>query len=335
MMNAKNKLWHLYIRLECHLCPEFCGVVDRRRVIAYVLLSAIELLIIPYHFVLFYLMGLWGGNFYNTVHTMAFAVLQYLILSRKVVFRDGIAMLYLLSFLKLAVDSFLFLHDGNSQDNISVISNIFVMFILALTSMSQRLQRTALAITIGLLPVVAVAVSHTELRMLFFSGKGMAVGFLMILYVWLYNQDYVTSEGLRKPRQLMEEEKKALEMLANLKAEEKNLAENLMKRLSKEQQQNIVNLAAEQLKKRELDKIAWDKVCEELTNSEKTICRLVLAGKTLKEICIELNKSESNITSQRSHIRKKLNMERKDDLKRVLETRFYEAREKVVPPIRS
>ena len=43
------------------------------------------------------------------------------------------------------------------------------------------------------------------------------------------------------------------------------------------------------------------------------------------EICIELNKSESNITSQRSHIRKKLNMDRKDDLRRELEKRFYEA----------
>lgn len=46
----------------------------------------------------------------------------------------------------------------------------------------------------------------------------------------------------------------------------------------------------------------------------------------LKEICNELNKSESNITSQRSHIRKKLNMDRKDDLRRELEKRFYEAR---------
>jgi len=264
---------------------------------------------------------------------LAFGILQYLILSRKVVFRNGISLLYLLSFAKLAIDSFLCLHYGYTQDNQSVIGNIFIMFILAITSLSQRLQRTCLIITIGLLPVVAVAVSHTQLQVLLFSGKGTLVRFLMILYVWLYNQDQFTSVGLRKPRQLIEEEKKALELLAELKADEKNLAENLMKRLSKEQQQNIVNLAAEQLKKRELDKIAWDKVCEDLTNSEKNICRLVLEGKTLKEICIELNKSESNITSQRSHIRKKLNMERKDDLKRVLELRFYEAREKAVPPI--
>ncbi|MFW5497561.1 MAG: hypothetical protein ACOCO5_06125 [Segatella copri] len=40
-----------------------------------------------------------------------------------------------------------------------------------------------------------------------------------------------------------------------------------------------------------------------------------------------LNKSESNITSQRSHIREKLNMDRKDDLRQVLEARISQIRE--------
>lgn len=54
-MKAKNKLWDWCMRLEHHLFPDFCGVVDRRRVIAFVLLSLIEILIIPYHFILFYI----------------------------------------------------------------------------------------------------------------------------------------------------------------------------------------------------------------------------------------------------------------------------------------
>lgn len=44
-------------------------------------------------------------------------------------------------------------------------------------------------------------------------------------------------------------------------------------------------------------------------------------------MCDLLNKSESNITSQRSHIRKKLNMDRKDDLRQVLEARIFQIRE--------
>ena len=326
-MKAKNKLWDWCLRLEHHLCPDYCGVVDRRRVIAFVLLTLVEMLIIPYHFLLFYMMKAWGGGmFCNVVHTLALALLMYVVLKRKVVFKTGISLLYILVFVKLAIDSMLCLHYQGDRDNLSVMSNIFIMFILAITAQSQQLNRTSFGFTIALLPVVAVAISHTQISVLLFSIKAVLVGFLMILYVWLYNWEPVIIKELRQPKQMREEERKALHMLADLKDEEKDMAVNLLSRLRPEQQQNILERAAEQLKTSELSKKAWDLVCADLTNSERVICQMVLEGKMLKEICIELNKSESNITSQRSHIRKKLNMDRKDDLRRELEKRFYEAR---------
>ena len=328
-MKAKNKLWDWCLRLEHHLCPDYCGVVDRRRVIAFVFLTLVEILIIPYHFLLFYMMKAWGGMFYNIVHTIALAVLTYVVLKRKVVFKTGISLLYILVFVKLAIDSMLCLHYQGDRDNLSVMSNIFIMFILAITAQSQQLNRTTLGFAVALLPVVAVALSHMQISVLLFSIKAVLVGFLMILYVWIYNWEPVITKELRQPKQLREEEKKAQHMLADLKDEEKDKTVNLLSRLSSEQQQNILDRAAEQLKTSELSKKAWNLVCADLTNSEKQICQMVLEGKMLKEICIELNKSESNITSQRSHIRKKLNMDRKDDLKRELEKRFYEARYKV------
>lgn len=325
-MTAKNKLWDWCLRLEHHLCPDYCGVVDRRRVIAFVFLTLIEILIIPYHFLLFYMMKVWGGMFYNIVHTLALVLLTYVVLKRKVVFKTGISLLYILVFVKLAIDSMLCLHYQGDRDNLSVMSNIFIMFILAITAQSQQLNRTSLGFAVALLPVVAVAISHTQISVLLFSIKAVLVGFLMILYVWLYNWEPVIVKELRQPKQMREEEKKALHMLADLKDEEKDIAVNLLSRLSPEQQKNILHRAAEQLKTDELSKKAWDLVCADLTNSERVICQMVLEGKMLKEICNELNKSESNITSQRSHIRKKLNMDRKDDLRRELEKRFYEAR---------
>ncbi len=324
-MKAKNKLWDWCLRLEHHLCPDYCGVVDRRRVIAFFLLSFVEILIVPYHFLLFYMMDAWVGMFYNIVHTLALALLMYVVLKRKVVFKTGISLLYILVFVKLAIDSMLCLHYQGDRDNLSVMSNIFIMFILVITAQSQQLNRTAFGFTIALLPVVAVAISHTQISVLLFSIKAVLVGFLMILYVWLYNWEPVMVKELRQPKQLREEERKALHMLADLKDEEKDMAVNLLSRLRPEQQ-NILERAAEQLKTSELSKKAWDLVCADLTNSERVICQMVLEGKMLKEICNELNKSESNITSQRSHIRKKLNMDRKDDLRRELEKRFYEAR---------
>ena len=325
-MKAKNKLWDWCLRLEHHLCPDYCGVVDRRRVIAFVLLTLVEILIIPYHFLLFYMMKAWGGMFYNVVHTIALALLMYVVLKRKVVFKTGISLLYILVFVKLAIDCMLCLYYQGDRDNLSVMSNIFIMFILAITAQSQQLNRTTLGFAIALLPVVAVAISHTQISTLLFSFKAILVGFLMILYVWLYNLEPVIVKELRQPKHLRDEERKALHMLADLKDEEKDIAVNLMSRLSPEQQQKILDRAAEQLKTSEQSRKAWDLVCADLTNSERVICQMVLEGKSLKEICIELNKSESNITSQRSHIRKKLNMDRKDDLRRELEKRFYEAR---------
>ena len=295
-MKAKNKLWDWCLRLEHHLCPDYCGVVDRRRVIAFVLLTLIEILIIPYHFLLFYMMKAWGGMFYNIVHTIALAVLTYVVLKRKVVFKTGISLLYILVFVKLAIDSMLCLHYQGDRDNLSVMSNIFIMFILAITAQSQQLHRTTLGFTVALLPVVAVAISHTQISVLLFSIKAVLVGFLMILYVWLYNWEPVIVKELRQPKQMREEERKALHMLADLKDEEKDMAVNLLSRLRPEQQQNILERAAEQLKTSELSKKAWDLVCADLTNSERVICQMVLEGKMLKEICIELNKSESNIS---------------------------------------
>lgn len=328
-MKAKNKLWDWCLRLDHHLCPDYCGVVDRRRVIAFVLLTLIEIVIIPYNFLLFYIKDAWVGFSFNLTHTLALALLMYVVLKRKVVFKTGISLLYILVFVKLAIDSMLCLHYQGDRDNLSVMSNIFIMFILAITAQSQQLNRTTLGFAVALLPVVAVALSHTQISVLLFSIKAVLVGFLMILYVWIYNWEPVITKELRQPKQLREEEKKALHMLADLKDEEKDKTVNLLSRLSSEQQQNILDRAAEQLKTSELSKKAWDLVCADLTNSEKQICQMVLEGKMLKKICIELNKSESNITSQRSHIRKKLNMDRKDDLKRELEKRFYEARYKV------
>ena len=325
-MKAKNKLWDWCLRLEHHLCPDYCGVVDRRRVIAFVLLTLIEIVIIPYNFLLFYIKDAWVGFSFNLTHTLALALLMYVVLKRKVVFKTGISLLYILVFVKLAIDSMLCLHYQGDRDNLSVMSNIFIMFILAITAQSQQLNRTTLGFAVALLPVVAVALSHTQISVLLFSIKAVLVGFLMILYVWIYNWEPVITKELRQPKQLREEEKKARHMLADLKDEEKDKTVNLLSRLSSEQQQNILDRAAEQLKTSELSKKAWNLVCADLTNSEKQICQMVLEGKMLKEICIELNKSESNITSQRSHIRKKLNMDRKDDLKRELEKRFYEAR---------
>lgn len=44
-MKLKNDMVNLIVRVEHHLCPLYCGVVDRRRIIAFLLLTISELII--------------------------------------------------------------------------------------------------------------------------------------------------------------------------------------------------------------------------------------------------------------------------------------------------
>ena len=59
----------------------------------------------------------------------------------------------------------------------------------------------------------------------------------------------------------------------------------------------------------------------ELTASGREVCRLILQDKKLGEICAILDKKESNINSTRMHIRRKLNMQPSDNLRKVLQER--------------
>ena len=67
-----------------------------------------------------------------------------------------------------------------------------------------------------------------------------------------------------------------------------------------------------------------ERVFPELSSSEREICYLILQNKKLSEIGILLNKTESNITTQRGNIRKKLGMNPSDNLQKVLEKRIRE-----------
>ena len=79
------------------------------------------------------------------------------------------------------------------------------------------------------------------------------------------------------------------------------------------------------LQTRELSKQNIERVFPELSASEQKICYLILQNRKLSEICTLLNKSESNITTQRANIRKKLGMSSADNLKKVLEKRIAES----------
>lgn len=311
--------------VEQYLCPQYCGVVDRRCVIAYLFLTLLEVLIIPYHLILF--LGEWEpwGLLASCAHLLIFSFIQYAIWKQTLVFQKGVSALFLLVAVKLLVDSVFGTWFGRADDYVSFLGNIFIMFILAISALSLMLQVTAFVISVALIPIIIYYIYSQPDGTVLFSMKPILVGVMMIAYVNTYNMSRVT-KGLRQPREINEEERKALKILAGLRDMDYDKAESLFERLTPALRQRLVNHATEQLRKEEVELLAWDMVCADLTKSEKEICKLILEGKTLKEICLLLDKSESNVTSQRCHIRKKLNMNRKDDLKRTLETKISEIR---------
>lgn len=311
--------------VELHLCPEYCGVVDRRRVIAYLFLTLLEVLIIPYHVVFFLIEWQPYGLLVSCAYLLVFSLIQCAIWKQAWLFHKGVAALFLLVAAKLMIDSVFYIWLEYENDNISFLGNIFVMFILAISALSLMLQTTAYIISAALIPIIVYYIYSQPDSAVLHSLKPILVGAMMIAYVKTYNMSKVT-KGLRQPREINEEERKALKILAGLRDMDYDKAESLFERLTPTLRKRLVNHATEQLRKEEVEMLAWDMVCADLTRGEREICRLILKGKTLKEICNQLGKSKSNVTSQRCHIRKKLNLAPKENLRQTLECKIAEIR---------
>lgn len=95
---------------------------------------------------------------------------------------------------------------------------------------------------------------------------------------------------------------------------------NLLELLSDEVRNNVISNVKEAML--EMERNSLTEIFPELSPSEIEIYRLVIMGKSLNEVCSILRKSESNITCQRSNIRKKLGLQSSDNLKKVLQERF-------------
>lgn len=88
--------------------------------------------------------------------------------------------------------------------------------------------------------------------------------------------------------------------------------------LDAESHRNLIENVKEYIAKRELSKLSMKNVFPELTPSEIEIVELIVQDKKLTEICLVLNKKESNISAQRTNIRKKLGLNPQDNLHEVL-----------------
>lgn len=188
MKELSSSIVRLIQFVEYYLCPQYCGVVDRRRVIAYLFTTLIELIVIPFHFFLFLMVWEPSGFTMACLHLIAFILIQYMIWKQVFPFHQGVSALFLLVAVKLAADSVLCTYFGALDDDITVIGNIFVMLILDIAALSLRLQMTSLWITLMVIPLIGFyyyTLPHGEW---YYSMKPILVGVLMLAYVYTYNE---------------------------------------------------------------------------------------------------------------------------------------------------
>lgn len=102
--------------------------------------------------------------------------------------------------------------------------------------------------------------------------------------------------------------------------------EALLGMLGEDLHRHVIANVKEYISAQEAGMLEMETLFPELTASEHEVCRLILQDKKLNDICAILGKKESNINSTRAHIRKKLNMQPSDNLRRILQERVNAAK---------
>ena len=222
------------------------------------------------------------------------------------------------------------------KDNTMVI--LINMLILAgnmffsLAAYQARLTRWLVAIALGVYLVCVVVTGNESLRNYFFMML-LILLFISVLSLgiarngeYLVNANKILQREEEELLQVLRINKKQIKAYVALAKERHDVkqTEHLLDLLGEASQKNVIDNVLQYIQTRELSKQNLERVFPELSSSEREICYLILQNKKLSEIGILLNKTESNITTQRGNIRKKLRMNPSDNLQKVLEKRIRE-----------
>ena len=222
------------------------------------------------------------------------------------------------------------------KDNTMVI--LINMLILAgnmffsLAAYQARLTRWLVGIALGVYLVCVIVTGNESLRNYFFMML-LILLFISVLSLgiarngeYLVNANKILQREEEELLQVLRINKKQIKAYVALAKERHDvkLTEHLLDLLGEASQKNVIDNVLQYIQTRELSKQNLERVFPELSSSEREICYLILQNKKLSEIGILLNKTESNITTQRGNIRKKLEMNPSDNLQKVLEKRIRE-----------
>lgn len=301
-------------RLEHFKFPYYCGLQERRQFVCFLFTTFVELFYIPanilglndyHHSTIF--------DVYNWLHLTFVIILQILFWTNTLSTKVSIYIFFTAIAIKLSAESLYELSTEGAYGT-HILGNFTIILILASVAIAVRLSKLAIIImtilTLGLAIFCITSPLHHILRVM----RVFFVGYMFILYVITFDSKNAT-KGLRMPSRITKEEQSAIDMLINLNESDKEKVYSLLSRLSSTHQEELLNNIKDYYHQQYIETVNLLSICPSLTPSEVEICKLILIGKSLKEICFTLHKTPSNITSQRTHIRKKLNLAKQDDLR--------------------
>lgn len=301
-------------KLEHIKFPYYCGLQERRQFVCFLFTTFVELFYIPanilglndYHHSLIF-------DAYNWLHLSFVIILQILFWTNTLSTKASIYIFFTAIAIKLSAESLYELFTTGVY-GVHILGNFTIILILASVAIAVRLSKLAIIImtilTLGLAIFCIASPLHHILRVM----RVFFVGYMFILYVITFDSKNAT-KGLRMPGRITKEEQSAIDMLINLNESDKEKVYSLLSRLSSTHREELLNNIKDYYHQQYIETVNLLSICPSLTPSEVEICKLILIGKSLKEICFTLHKTPSNITSQRTHIRKKLNLAKQDDLR--------------------
>lgn len=214
-----------------------------------------------------------------------------------------------------------------------ILANTVLLALNTTVSLAAYMKKDTLILgtaTIGVY-VACAFISNDSLLKSFIIVFAIAFFFVSLVGMGLAR---VSSRLEKENEQLKKEETELLHILRLNKDEVRAFADLSVKqhttdgtkvllgRFDKKSRINLLNNVEEYLNNRNTELFNLEKVFPEFTPSERKICRLILQGKKLGEICMALGKSESNISSQRTNMRRKLGLQPADNLQLKLQERL-------------
>ena len=301
-------------KLEHFKYPYYCGLQERRQFVCFLFTTFVELFYIPanilglndyHHSTIF--------DAYNWFHLIFIFILQIFFWTNTLSTKASVYIFFTAIAIKLSAES-LYELSTTGVYGIHILGNLNIILILASVAIAVRLSKLAITIITILTLSLTIFCITSPLHHILRAMRIFFVGYMFILYIIIFDSKNAT-KGLRMPNRITKEEQSAIDMLINLNKSDKEKVYSLLSRLSSTHQEELLNNIKDYYHQQYIETINLLSICPSLTPSEIEICKLILIGKSLKEICFTLHKTPSNITSQRTHIRKKLNLVKQDDLR--------------------